>query len=556
MAFPNNCNPRIIDVSDSCGCTLTRASVTAMTKSTFEAQDMLEVGMDKIIAQQREARMTGVKESTLMDLLLSRHVPLKTVSIPMLGQSVISPFFYRPQRHNINPNYFLVTAGVATPGAGTGSIPASAWDLTVQMTASPWATNLPHLEKFFSPGHYITVLYKDAAAGNVGRTLQYKVIKSVNADAGGVNKATITVEPNYSPAGWTALSGANKLIYQTTHGVLIPMANSVSDYESWCNNRPAVQNNKLLTYWWQTIRETHCYNDEYIKAIQATHLSHYAKEFKLMPLAQQRKQQAYLAELAYYNTIFYGQRITELQTDETYKQLPTVVDPADTSCVLEYKANTEGIRTQLANCARVIDMQGAALNMNTVKDLLYTLRRNRSVDSGSVDTIDVFTDRFTRSNLMVVMIDYYKKKYQMPTERFYQPNQTLKFENITGLMSHDIYEFPEEGVRMAVFSHEYFDDHLSAFGANAAPDKSRGRKLWMIDWSDVEIGVARARSVQRKTNEADNLYNCVIQPNVNHYQLMSKVIAVMIADPNRHMILENFSEACPILSAAGCTATS
>jgi hypothetical protein len=306
----------------------------------------------------------------------------------------------------------------------------------------------------------------------------------------------------------------------------------------------------------QTIRETHCYNDEYIKALTAPHTSEYFKKFRELPLAQQRKRQSYLAELAYFNTIFYGQKINEFQSDTTYTSLPQVVDPANTDCVLEYKANTLGVRTQLSDCGRVTDFQGAALDFDTIKEMLYTLKRHRSIDSGSIDTIDIMTDRHTRGNIFTMMISYYKLKYGLETQRYYQRGETLKFENITNLFSHDIYEFPDENVRLAVFSHDYFDDHLSAFGASGATDKSRGRAIWAIDWSDIEIGLAGARSVTRQTNVADDLYNCVIKPNVNHYQLMSKTIAVMLQDPNRHAMFENFSADCPTITASTCTAAS
>jgi hypothetical protein len=550
--FPNNCNPRVVSVDDSCGCTLTRASIRAMTPQDFEDQGLKEVGMDKIIANAKMARMTGVPESTLMDLLLSKFAPIKQINLgSRAGQSIIAPWIYGTQEHNVNANYFEIVTGVATTGAGTGSIPASAWDLTIKNSQAQFATNLANLEKYFSPGHFVAILYKDAGSGDVGRTLQFKVISAVNADSGGVNRAKLTLEPNYSAAGWAALSGGQKAVYQPTHGVVIPMANSVSNYESWCNNRPSENRMKLLVYWLQTIRETHCYNDEYLKALNAPLTSEFFKSFRELPLVKQRKIQELRAELAFYNTIFYGQRINENQSVETYQSLPTVVDPANTSCVLEYKANTLGVRQQLVDCGRVTDLQGATLDFDLLKSMLYALKRNREIESGSIETIDIMTDRFTRSNILTTMIDYYKKKYGVDTTRFYQANQTLKFDNITGLMPHDLFEFPDEGLRLAVFSHNYFDDRLAAFPST---DKTLGRAIWGIDWSDFKIGLAGAQTVQRQTNIADNLYNCIITPNVNHYNLTSKSIAVMLDNPNRHMLIENFGSACPTLTVSGCAA--
>ncbi len=547
MAFPaNNCDPRIIAVDDSCGCTLTRASIRAMTPQDFEDQEFKEVGMDRIIAQTKEARMTGVKESGLTDLLLSRFAPIRKVN---MGQqaSIIAPFILVPQRHNINANYFEVVAGAATTGAGTGTIPASAWDLTIRNAQSQYSSNLAHVENYFLPGRYIVVLMKDSVTGT-GRSLQYKILASVNANSGGVERAKLTLEPNYTAAGWSGLSSNEKAVYNPTHGLVIPLANSVSNYESWCYQDPSENTTKLLAYWLQTVRETHCYNDEYLKALNSPLTSEFFKKFRQLPLAQQKKRQGMLAERAFHNTVFFGQRINENQTPEGYTTLPTVTDPQDDTCTLEYKANTLGIREQLSDCGRVTDMAGAALDFDTIKALLNPLKRHREIDSGSISRIDVLTDRHTKSNIQSLMIDYYKRKYGMETQRFYQVGQKLSFQNIA-LFEYDVYEFPDEGVELAVITHTYFDDHLAAF---PTADKSRGRYLMFIDWTDVQIGLAGTASASRQTNIADALYQCVITPNVKHYQLSSKTFAVMIHDPNRHAIIENFSDVCPTMTVTTC----
>lgn len=148
MAFPTNCLPRIVSVDDSCGCTLTRASIRAMTPQDFEDQALKEVGMDKVIAATAEARMAGVPESSLMDLLQSKYAPVKTINLSSNGgRSIIAPFILVPQRTVINANYFTVTNGVVCPTAGVGSVPASAWDLTVQNSTSQFATTLGNLDR-------------------------------------------------------------------------------------------------------------------------------------------------------------------------------------------------------------------------------------------------------------------------------------------------------------------------------------------------------------------------------------------------------------------------
>lgn len=548
MAFPNNCNPRVVQVDESCGCTLSRASIRAMTPQDFEDQDMKEVGMDRIIAQTAEARATGVPESSLMDLLLSRFAPVKKTSSGP-SESVIAPFILVPQRHNINANYFEVVSGNVHPTAGVGSIPASAWQVIVRNHQGSYSSNLPALENYFLPGTYLAVIYKDSVSG-VGRTVQFKVLSAENADSGGVYRAKISVEPNKSSSGWSGMTSDEKAVYQPTHGLAIPLSNSVSNYESWCHNDPTNNTVKLLCFWEQTIRDTHCYNDEYLKALNSPLTSNFFKKFQQLPLAQQRKQQAMAAEKRFYQTIFLGEEINEKQTVETYTQLPTVVDPLDSNCTIEYKANTLGIRTQLSACGRVTDLEGAALDLDVIKAILYDLKRQREIDSGSVTRIDCFTDRHTKARILSTMISYYKQKYDMDTTRYYQPGQKLMFQNIA-LFEYDVYEFPDEQVELCVYTHTYFNDYLAAM---PAADKSMGRVLWFIDWSDVQIDLVGSKSVTRQTNVADDLYNCVITPNVRHYQLNSKTIRVRVPRPNRHAIYENFSDACPTITASVCTA--
>lgn len=549
--YTDNCTPRLISVDNSCGCTLTRANIQAMTPDVFEAQGFTEVRMDRVIGQTKEARMTGVPERALTDLFLSRTVPIKTQAMTM-DRSIIAPFVMVPQRSVVNSNWFNVVAGEATAGAGTGLLPASAWTLTIENEASQFASNLANLEKYFLPGTHIAVMYKDQTT-QVGQTVQFEVISAANVSA---TQATIVVRPPYTAAGWAALSAGQKAVYQPTHGVLIPLANSVSNYESWCYNDPSENTLKLLVYWLQTIRETFCYNDEYLKALTAPLTSEFFKKFRTLELAKQRKRQAMLAERRYYNTIFYGQKINEKQTPNTYTELPQVVDPANPSCLLEYKANTEGWHTQLMNCGRVIDNQNAPLDIDVLKSMLYAVKRNRELDSGTITTIDVMTDRFLADAILTFMVQYYQMKYGMQYTRFFKAGEAIKFEGQI-LWNYNVYDFPDEGLQMAVIVDSFFDDRLAVFNeANGGIDASMGRELWAIDWSDVAIGLAGTASATRQTNTADNLYNCVITPNVNHYQLSSKTLAAMVQVPNRHFIIGNISSTCPTGTATPCTPNS
>ena len=546
MAFPtNNCDPRLIVVDDSTGCTLTRANIRAFTKQDFEDQGFKEVGMDRIIAQTKEARLAGVRERTLTDLLLSRHVALKESS-GAGNKSVIAPYTLVPRRNVVNANYFLIEAGAANSSAGSGGAHSGLYDITVNTGVSQFKSSLKNLEKYFLPGMYILV--ENLGGSGESQTAQFEIVSAVNANSGSTEKATVTVKPNLTSAGFTALSSSAQAAYQPTSGTVTLLSNSVSDYESWCHQGPAVNDLTLLEYWQQTTRWTHQYNDEYLKALEAPLTSNYFKKFRQLPLAQQRKQQEMAMEQAFYNSVFYGQEINENQTVEGYTNLPQVMDPANTSCPLEFKANTLGIRTQLSRCGKVSDKQGNALSLDSIFETCYLLKRYRETTSGSVDVIDAMTDRFTAAKVRDLMMKYYNDKYSSSSTLFYQPGQKITHNGAT-VLEYNVYDLPDQGVQLAVFTDPYFDDRIGAFDT---ANKNRSRGFWMVDWSDININVIGTNSAKRQTNVADSLYNCVITPNVTHYMLNSKTFEVRVGDANRHAVLENFSGACPTLTSTNC----
>jgi len=608
-----------------------------------EDQQTKEVGMDRIIAQGTEARMVGVPQRTLTDLMLSRHVNLGG------GQSgnnasVIAPFTLVPQQNVVNVNYFSIvkssgdpgdvdSGGAATAGPQGGAL--AAWseidgdqnaDLgdttsdtkfgdvvkaasshsahtgrqllyltmadeamgTINSTATltGYKSQLKNLGRFFLPGSYVLIENIDDASGTNAQNVVFKVIESASKkdDGSGTNTGTansyyaaVVVEPNISAAKFaadvvSATAGTRNAMkkYIPRAGVVTLMANSISDYEKHCVQGPSVNPTNLISYWQQTTRWTHKYSDEYLKALQAPLTSNWFKKFRELPLAQQRKQQEMMHERAFYNTVFYGDQINDKQTVETYTSLPTVSDPDANgdSCVIEYKANALGIRTQLSECGKVyggaLATTGAAgaLNLDVLFETIYQLKRYREAQSGNVDTIDIMTDRFTAAQVRDVMIKYYKSKYSTDVNMFVEIGQKVLDMNEAVALEYNKYYLPDQGCYMAIFTDTYFDDRVAAFNnaastapasdMTAAKARARGRSMWLIDWTDVAINLLGTKSVKRQTNVADDQYNCVIQPNVKHYVLNSKKFEVRIGDPNRHAIIENITEGCPTITVSGC----
>lgn len=607
----DNCNPRLITIEPSDGCSLTRAQIRPYTKNDFESQGFKEVGMDKTIAMTKEARLVGIPQNSLTDLLLSRQTPFREGGPGgRIGNgSVVAPFTLVPQRYIVNANYFHVEAAsydTLPPGitkganhAKWGYIPKHAIAFTVnngtQYPNAPSAptnpgpfdtmntnfnSNLVNIERYFLPGTYFAIEASvgdtpNAAGGGAAGDNQlvlhnYEVVAS-EPHATDSTKCYVVAMPNQSETGWgataTDLNAAQKDFVITQNGLLVLLTNSISDYERWCNQMPVVNPNNLIEYWWQTNRWTHSYSDEYLAALNAPLTSEYFKRFRQLPLAEQRRQQELLNEKQWYNTVFGGDVINEHQKLSEWTQLPAVEDPLDPGCVLEYKANTLGIRTQLSNCGRTQDNMGKALSVDSIMQACYLLKRERENAGAKVDVIDAFTDRFTASLVREVMIKYYKSRYSSDFTVFIQSNQKV-MDSITNkvMFQYNMYDLPDQGVSLAVFANPYFDDRLGA-GPGGLPATSaripgmagasanRQRSFWMVDWSDVDLVTHSVKSVRRRTNVADDIYNCIITPNVRHYFLNSKKWECRVGNTNRHVMIENFSDACPQVSVPSCNLT-
>lgn len=574
MANPlnvNNYTPRLISVDDAMS--LTRASITGWGKADIEQMFFKETGLDRMIAQAKEARLAGAQQRSLTDLLLSRCRPGKGGG----DQSVIQPFRFQPRRNRVNPGYFRITAGV---DAGTANVTAGAhWKLTVNngsldadssfLSKSP-NNVLTNIEKYFLPGHSVTIQWKAADTG-VSMTSQFRVISATNIDA---NQCYVVVAPNRSYTGDTAygntaagraigtagwFEGANaaeKAAYQPTSGVLVIGANSVSNYESYGNSLPGYNDYGLVEIWRQTHRWVHKYNDQYAEMLKAATTSDGLAKFRLLPLAKLRAQQEKFQEDFFYQTVMYGDIINEHQTTNDWQNLPQVVDPAWTgsgesgSLAIEYRSNTLGVRTQIAAAGNLLDCQGGRLDVDLLLEALYLVKRERSAESGqSISEIDMMTDmKWTRPVLRTLFIKYFKAKYGLDNvSAFMQVGQKMTF-NGTVMWEYDSYDLPDYGITLKVISDLYFDDRIAAFdGAN----KSVGRGLWIVDWSDVEVNILKTRSVQRTNNLADNVYKYVIDQNVQHVALNSKTFEVFVGNTNRHRIIENFSDQTPKLTVAG-----
>lgn len=549
-AFPTNCNGRLIEVSPSTGCTLSKATIRPWTTDDLEDMALKEIGYDMEYARLQEARLAGYKESGLMELVNSKVANIKNLvqRRPFKGnKSIVFPWIQMIQRRNININYWRVTAGAPNTNAGSNGVHAGAWDLTIANQAGAFATNLPNIKNYFLPGR---VLYVDYAStgDNVAHHLQYKILAAVGIGDGSTCK--VTVEPNVSNNGWAALSAPEKLVFQiggVNGGAAVAGTgcyigpNSVSDYESYKEQDTAINNSNVLHFATQTSRIKWDYTDEWLKIMKNAYMGTFFKKYWQLDEAEQRRQHQAIFDRTLLNAVFFGQKESELQDplDETkWRQLPTAVDPANSNCIMEYKTRAEGVQTQLMNCGRFVDRAASTISLDNLFQNHYLLMRAREADTNAdVNETDWMTDYETAGFFEVLMMTFYKTYYGNTTVVQIKAGDVLNPE-VNALMEFKQYPVPMEfgGGYINVYHHKFFADRLRAFGS-----ANVHRFFMAIDWSDFMFGVIATNQRTTQTNEQDEIYRYTISVNKLHCMHQSITWTAILQDPNRHLMYRNFT---------------
>ncbi len=607
--------PRIVKVDDSTGCSLTNASIKGLTPREFEDLSNKEVDLARVIASAAEAKILGVEERGMTALLTSSVQNIKPLinKQNIAEQSIILPYIQRRQRSVMNANYFAIEAGEAAgtsltmggdapyegaqtrlgaggEGAYSGTHAANGdWCVKVNLGGSDWATPLEDIKRYFLPGSYVIINTWDSS--NLPVESQFIVQGARNADDGTIAKAVLTLRPTGKdvPHGAWSTSGSYVDQYKPTVGVLQTVANNVNDYEAWCRNQPTDLSVRLLVNWLQTSRESREVNEQYketLQSIMSGKVNPYLSSMVYQPLAEQNKQAAKLSQDQWTRACWYNQALNTAQKPETYMNLPSVHDPEDSNCTLEYKAQALGIKSLLREANRVKPgnaTPGGALDLDSLFTDLYYLKRNREQDGSTVSVIDCMTDRMTSVRIFEAMNKYYKDRYGWEVHRNAKIGEKIIHNGVI-LFNYNIYDLPDLGCQFAVFHDPMFDDLLNvgahfAIGGATAQDKqgltsgsateqvfsgadlasfqATNRTLWLVDWSDVKIGIAGTNSVTRSQPhpEIDKLYSCRMDSVKRTFNLRSTKWTTLLDRPHRHLIIENFSEQVTVTAGSGGTIT-
>lgn len=551
-SFPNNCSGRLIAVSPSTGCTLSKATVQPWTTTDLENNALKEVGYDLEYGRLVEFRKAGYVESSLMTLVLSKVANVKNLiktTVTRGNKSIVFPFLQRFQDRNININYFIVASGIPNAQAGAGGVHPGAWDLTINNQTGAFATTLPTISNYFLPGRALLVEYQDATSSEA-RTLQYEVLSSTQSGT----SAIVTVKPNYSASGWNALTAPQKLVYQiggvnggnaASFTAAYIGANSVSDWESYKEKDTAINSGSVLHYALQTSRLVWDYTDEWLKLLKNPLMGTYFQRYWQMDEARQRRQHQELFEKALLNSVMFGQRESEKQNPLTddWRDLPTVNDPANSNCILAYKTRAEGILTQLMNCSRMSDRANGNILLQDLFSVHYLLCRAREAEGGRVEETDWMTDFETAGQFERLMMEFYKLYYKNSTTVYIESGKVVNPE-VNLIFGFKRYPLPIEygGGAINVYHERFFDDRRRALGGIGSGSTSNVQRFFVgIDWSDFIYGVVETAQRMTETFEGDEMYRYIIKINKAHAMLSSITWTAMIQDPLRSYFYRNFA---------------
>lgn len=551
----SKCAPNLTTNIKECG-SVTVCSAKAMTVSDLQnytkSGDYLVMG--SLLKHDMEIKMCGAVQNGLYDFLMANKVNVnKKMGSRKIdsGQWMIEPFVMARQYSPINNGYWHSQNGVAS---GTD------WQVDVSST-----TNIPADVRSFPVGQRV---YIAGLTGAGTKTMTAWIIKIVVVSPTVANGIQLLLTPQ-NAGSYLPLAR----LQAPVTGLLVRGTNNVSDFEKFCAEPPAYLNWKNVPFWCETQRTSLRRSTQYEKwrkmLLEGNSL--YA-EFGDLSEIEKNRQLGADWQKRQVETFFWGKKISANQTLANYNLLDPI--PAydgsafglgvDGGTCVGLRANQEGVYEQLAQCNRVVDLQGAQLNLIALFNELYNMKRIREGAGGNrVEQFDLFTDSVTAEAFNQAMIAYYIAKSggtlrltlgvnEMPPASFNKDQDIQKGHFGFNYRSYNLF-YP--AIRINIISHYYFDDYLT--GNTAAGQTNAGRMLLVLDFTSIYPGIATSNRKVWNTGELATLakintnFNCVMETNTLETTLMSVTGCTIVECPQGNLWLENFDSEIPAVTNPG-----
>ena len=554
--------------------------------------------MESLLVTQLELKACGGRQYGMYDWLMSgaksmgKGITKRNVAG---GASEIEPFILAAQKDVIKDDYWLVdklldhdykyetsattSAPTIAPGGAVTHEPALSATVSAAggqfvLRVEP-AGNNPVDIGYFKDGVTVNLFAKAADAGAAYR-VAFKVVSAKAVTVSNVNYIDVGVKYQ---SGWGAgadigatfafddATPASKIGASGTGGagVVVIGANNVNDFESWCENRPALNTLKHVPFWYQTSRSSLCVSEFYKEWLERMlRTNAFFNKFGDVSLAERNAQLGLMQQKEWVNSFFWGQPISDKQKLSSYKELG-VVSSVDSSILgdqgsdlegaaIGYKANAIGVYRQLADCGRVSDKAGEALDLSTfLEGDIFDLVRSRKDQGKQADSIDVFTDSKTAKNIFNAMMVYYKNE----SDSMLNVNYDITNKNVSnmGFYANSYKLHYPAGVTLNVITNEFFDDMVTAHKAGdqtasgGITDGSQGRFLMVLDLGGgIYPGIIGSNRVVHKTGDLADLakvdpsYRCVMKNPTKETTLNSTTWTAIVECPTDNLIIENFAD--------------
>lgn len=508
--------------------------------------------MEALLFFDMEIKQCGVTQLGMYEFLMANKVNMsKKVSYegdPSYRR--IAPFLKAKQFSPINNEYWQTIDGES---AGGGN-----WSVIV---VSP--TNIPFDVRSFPVGLPVFINSK-SNAGSAARTAWLVV----SATDGGESGAQPGVQGRLvlSPMNSNSQLDSDKLA-NPVQGYLRRGSPNVDDYEKNCDEAPAYLNKKMVPFWIGTTRWSLCKSskyDEYRSLVSENNILF--REFGDVDDVERNRQLALDFQKRWTNNFFFSKARAN-QTLADYDHLDDITSfegtddlGVDGGICVGKRAEPVGVYEQLAECGRVVDLQGAVLNLPALFQSFYNIIRVRVTQGNNSRVIDVFTDSNTAELINQAMISYYNALYNNTLRTTLDVGgEGVKEMNPLTVMTAKKAEFGffyrsyplsfPQGVTMNVLTHWSFDDELDVALLSGIPDTAR--MLMIIDFTGVYPGIIQSNRLIAKTGDLATLakinpdFACVMKVHTRQQTLNSMTYTVVVECPAASLWIENFSGNLP-----------
>lgn len=545
----SKCAPSLSTNIKQCG-TVTLCSAKPLTTddltSTYLKSGDYKV-MEALFHHDMEIKQCETVQNGIYDFLMANKVNMSkriTTSRANSGLIQIAPYVLARQYSPINNEYWIFNSGSA--GAN------STWVVNVVSS-----TNIPIDARSFpadANGQNGMRVYLDGkSVGGSSTKTAWLVISTVD------NGTYLTLTLQSQNLG--SYLPADKL-GSPVHGILRRGTPNVSDYEKFCQEAPAYLNWKNVPFWVETSRTSMCKSSNYDKwrklLLEDNALF---REFGDLDDIQKNKQLGADWQRRLCNAFFWNKPISQYQTLADYDQLDAI-DAYDGSSVglgadgatcQGFRANAVGVYEQLAECSRIVDLQGAQLNLPALFVELYNMMRVREGNgSSNPRSIDIFTDSVTAELINQAMIVYYNSKSNNTLRLTKSVDRMIKKAEF-GFYFEQYTLFWPQGMTINVITHYFFDDYLTAanLGGLQVGTGNTARVLWLLDFSGIYPGILASSRVVAETGNLKTMasinvdFACVMKVPTREQTLTSVTWTIIVECPSSNLIVENFSSQVP-----------